>query len=139
LLIASSVGMVVAIATGRTRRTAVALLLVAISYYVGFIDVILYNYDRYLLPVCIVQALFGGLAFDRLLDRSAGRAHVWTTAAIGVVFAYSVLYSAAVDVLMVRDSRYAAERWLRTHAGSDRLIATVFPLVDLPRLNDLHA
>jgi hypothetical protein len=138
-LVASIAGMVMAILVRTTRRTAVALLLMIVSYYLGFIDVILYNYDRYLLPVCIVQALFGGLALDRLLAWSAARGRAWSRAAIGGAFAYTLLYAGTIDVLMVRDSRYTAERWLVAHAGSDRLVATIFPLVDLPRLNDLRA
>ncbi len=111
------------------RLFAGALLLVAASYYAGFIAVILYNYDRYLLPICVVQALFGGVAIEWLLARH-GRPIVLAA------FAYTLLYAATVDVLMWRDSRYAAEGWLTSRAmrGHDRLVATIFPLVTEPRM-----
>ena len=54
----------------RHRRRAVWLAWPVVSYYVGFINVVLYNYDRFMLPVCLVLSLFGGLAVDRWL---AGR------------------------------------------------------------------
>ena len=38
-----------------------------VSYYLAFINVVLYNYDRFMLPVCLVLSLFGGLALDRWL------------------------------------------------------------------------
>ena len=60
-------GLVLAIATPGQRRIAIWLLVPAVSYYLGFINVILYNYDRFMMPICFVLAMFGGLAFDRLL------------------------------------------------------------------------
>jgi hypothetical protein len=139
LCLASVIGFGIALTEKRHRRLALCLALAAASYYLGFIDIILYNYDRYLLPICVVQALFGGVAFDRLLGLSAAPARTWRVAVIAGVFAYSFLYAATVDVLMVRDSRYTAEAWLRVHAGEDHLIGTVFPLVVLPRLHDMES
>ena len=57
-----------------------------VSYYIGFIDVILYNYDRYLLPICIVQALFGGVALDRFLRWRGGPAPVWRIGVVAAMF-----------------------------------------------------
>jgi hypothetical protein len=45
--VASLTGLVVAIREARSRRAAICLAPVMVSYYVGFIDIILYNYDRY--------------------------------------------------------------------------------------------
>jgi hypothetical protein len=142
LFIVSMLGFVVALSDRQTRRPAMYLALMAVSYYAGFIDVILYNYDRYVLPICLVQALFAGVAIDRWLARSAGTTSTmspWRLALVSVALAYSVLYASTVDVLMLRDSRYTAERWLRGHAGSSDLIGTAFPLVVLPRLGDFES
>ncbi len=65
-------GLACAIATPRLRRVTIWLLVPIASYYLGFINVILYNYDRFVLPMCFVLAIFGGLAGDRLL--ASGRA-----------------------------------------------------------------
>lgn len=139
LCVASAAGFVVAARERASRRATLWLALVAASYYIGFIDVVLYNYDRYLLPICVVQALFGGVAVDRLLRPPDSARRTWRIAIVGTAFGYSLLYASTVDVLMIRDSRYTAERWLRDHAGRDHLVGTVFPLVVLPRMGDVES
>jgi hypothetical protein len=131
------IGAAVGLLAHESRRAAVCLVVLVISYYLGFINVILYNYDRYLLPVFVVQAIFGGVALDRFLG-SAGTRPSWRHATVIGVFAYTLLYVGAIDVLMIRDSRYAAERWLRDHVNRDDIIGTMFPMVVLPRLDDFH-
>jgi hypothetical protein len=59
--------------------------------------------------------------------------------AVAAVFAYTFLYTATVDVLLVRDSRYTIERWLDAHAGSDHLVGRVFRLIVLPRLDEFQS
>jgi fibro-slime domain-containing protein len=138
MCIVSLMGMVAALTQQRTRAAAVCLLLVAVGYYAGFIDVVLYVYDRYLLPICLVQALFAGAAFDWFLRSPAGARQIPRVALVAVVFTYTALYASTVDLLMMRDSRYTVERWLQAHAGPDRLIGTMFPGYVLPRLEGLH-
>src|SRR5262249_5099452 len=116
------------------RRAALSLVLVVVSYYLGFIDVILYNYDRFLLPVCAIQALFAGVLFDRWIGSAAADVRSWRMAGVAGVFAYGVLYVSTIDVLMLRDSRYFVEQWLRSHVGRDESIGTMFPLRNLPRI-----
>ncbi|HEY3884313.1 MAG TPA: hypothetical protein VGL62_03845, partial [Vicinamibacterales bacterium] len=120
MTIAAAAGFAIALARPAARRPALWLMLPAVSYYLTFINVILYNYDRFMLPVCVVLAIFGGLAFDALLasmrDARAARA----IAAAG--FAYSLLYAGAVDYLMIRDSRYEATRWLEAHVRPGDII-----------------
>ena len=68
LLLVSLAGVVLALlARRRTRRVTFWLAIPVVSYYLGFINVVLYNYDRFMLPVCLVLAMFGGLAIDRWL------------------------------------------------------------------------
>jgi hypothetical protein len=136
LWIASVIGMVVAAADPATRRVAIALAAVMVSYYVGFIDVILYTFDRYILPLCVVEALFGGVALDRFLRASSRPAPAWRKAVIAGVLAYSLLYAATVDVLMIRDSRYAAERWVHSHLAAGQGAGYMFPATVLPRLDE---
>jgi hypothetical protein len=110
------------------------MLLVAAGYYIGFIDVVRYEYDRYLLPIALIQSLAAGFAVDWMLQ--APIAQPLAGALVAALFAYSTLYGATVDALMLRDSRYAATAWLRSRAG-DRTIGRVFPLVVLPDLDGL--
>ena len=114
-----------------------SLLVPVASYYLGFIDVILYNYDRFVLPMCFVLAIFGGLAFDRLLS-SRSRVRGWGIAATAAAFAYTLLYAGAVDVLMIEDSRYDAERWMSAHVGRNELVGVSGLHESLPPLDDFH-
>ena len=125
-----------ALATPRQRRIAIWLLIPAVSYYVSFINVILYNYDRFMMPVCFLLAIFGGLAFDRLLrQRLPARAG----AAIAVVaFAYTLLYASTVDVLMIRDSRYEAEAWMAAHVTPTDIVGVSGLHEYLPRIDGYH-
>lgn len=129
LFAASAAGLVVAVRRADTRASAIRLTLIVLSYYLGFVAVILYDYDRYLLPVCVVQALFAGVALDALVG-----AAYWRRLATVAILAYSLLYAAMVDVLMTRDSRYDAERWLSAHVRREQLVGTAFPRVVEPRL-----
>jgi hypothetical protein len=134
----SIIGLVIAMKNPQTRRVAICLALICVGYYAGFINVVLYTFDRYLLPICIVQALFGGVAIDRILATS-GRAMPGRVALVTAAFAYTLLYAATVDVLMIRDSRYTVERWLRDHLRKGDGVGVVFPRTVLPRLHDVPA
>ena len=135
LFLAGVIGLAIAAATPRLRLMTAWLIAPAVSYYFGFINVILYNYDRFVLPMCFVLAVFGGLALDRLL--SAGpRARRWGGVAIAGAFAYTLLYAGTVDVLMMRDSRYGVERWAHEHVGRREMIGVSGLKEYLPRLDD---
>jgi hypothetical protein len=135
--VAGAMGLGLAIATPRLRRTAIWLLLPAVSYYVGFIDVVLYDYDRFVLPMCFVLAIFSGLACDRLLA-SGGRYKAPSRAAVAIAFAYTLLYAATVDLLMMQDSRYAVERWMGGHVRPRDLVAISGLHEYLPRIENYH-
>jgi hypothetical protein len=126
-------GVIVAVLTPAHRRVALWLVLPVIAYYASFVNVVLYNYDRFMLPVCFILALFSGLAFDRWLPAD-GRARPWRAAAAGAVFACTMLYAGMVDLVMLRDSRFTVERWLAAHVGPGDIVAYVFPLQYYPRL-----
>lgn len=134
MLLISGAGVVLALLTPAYRRVAVWLALPAVSYYVFFVNVVLYNYDRFMLPVCLVLALFGGLAFDRWLS-PGGRGQSWRAALAGLAFAITMLYAATVDLVMLRDSRYTVEQWLRPRIGPADVVGYVFPLQYYPRLD----
>ncbi len=128
------VGTVWVFADRTTRRPALWLAIPAVAYYVGFTNVVLYNYDRFVLPICLVLAMFGGFALDRL-TASCVSFRQWRIAGVGAVFAYTLLYAATVDVLMLRDSRYSVERWLGARAGAADAIGTIGIPRYLPRLD----
>ncbi|HEV7502981.1 MAG TPA: hypothetical protein VGQ33_23345, partial [Vicinamibacteria bacterium] len=99
-----------------------------------FLLIVLYVYDRFLLPVALVLALFGGLALARLVREPS-----WARrGAVAAVLAYGLARTVSVDLLLTRDSRYTVEDWLRREVGSVPLVAAVGPLEYLPRLDGLH-
>ena len=51
--------------------------LVAAAYYLSFINVILYVYDRFTMPIALVLSLFGGVAFDALCRARTPLRMVW--------------------------------------------------------------
>lgn len=132
-------GLTIALADRHSRNIAVALLLCAASYYVGFVAVVRYAFDRYLLPICVAQALFIGVAFDTLLRRTSADLRRAAGVGIGAAFAYTALYAATLDILMVRDTRYGAEWWLRQRTASHNIVGFVFPPTVVPRLQQLNA
>jgi hypothetical protein len=133
LFVVAAAGIALAAITPATRRTAWWLALPALSYYLTFTAVVLYNYDRFVLPVCVVLSMFGGLALDRAIS-PGGHINRWGVAAGSVVLAYSLLYAGMVDVVMLRDSRYSLERWLSAHADAHDLVGYVFPVQYYPRI-----
>jgi hypothetical protein len=134
MLLVAVAGTIVALASPRDRRTAIWLLTPVVSYYLGFIDVVLYNYDRFMMPVCLVMALFAGMAIARFTARvSAARA--WRLAVVTAVFAYTLLYGGTVDALMLHDSRYTVERWLTERVRAVDVVASSGLPRYLPRLD----
>jgi hypothetical protein len=138
MFLVAAAGVVLALLTPSLRRPAVWLTLPAASYYFGFVNVVLYNYDRFMLPVCLVLSLFAGLAFDRWLS-PGGRGHAWRAAAGGLVFASTMLYAATVDLAMLRDSRYTVEQWLAARVEPTDTVAFVFPRQYYPRLERFNS
>jgi len=113
---------------GTTTAPSLRWLLVPVlSYYLTFVGVILFFFDRYLLPIAIVLALYAGYWLERFVARGvrARRARVMLVAA---VFAYTAVYAVSVDYAMTRDSRYEVTRWLKAHARADQLTASLGPL-----------
>lgn len=100
--------------------TAVFLL----SYYVTFLVLILFCYDRYVIPMTFVLATFAGAALAALV-RPGGRAPRARRVLAGAIAVYSVLYAASVDFRLLADTRYEVERWVRAHAQHPRSVVAL--------------
>ncbi|HEY3119487.1 MAG TPA: glycosyltransferase family 39 protein [Vicinamibacteria bacterium] len=119
-------------------RPAVLLstLLPAASYALLFLAVAVVGYDRFMLPLCVVAALFAGHA--------VGRTGPWPlpaalrAALIATVAVYGILRVASLGLAMHHDARYAAEDWLAAHVRPGQQVAAVGPLAYLPRLHRLE-
>ena len=113
----------------RSRTAFVVLAAAAISYYVSFIAYAGYVYDRFLLPVTCIVAIFAAIGIRRLLDAGA----LPRVAGIALV-AWIVARAAATDVLLIRDSRVVAERWLEGQVKKNETVAAVNQYGYIPRL-----
>ena len=134
---ASLAGIAIGLANPRWRRQTVWLAAAVPAYYLGLINVVLYNYDRFMMPICVVFAVFGGLAFDRLLSAAAPTGR-WQRVLVAGAFAYSILYAATVDVLMIGDSRYLVGRWMAAHIARGTVIGAMGLHEYLPQLDDYY-
>jgi hypothetical protein len=108
-----------------------ALPLMALSYHLFYTAVIRYSYDRFQLPAAILLAVFGGAALDRFVG--AGRAK-WKPALAAALLGFGLFQAVSVDRLMLADSRYGVERWMRTHISASAVVGTATDPRYLPRL-----
>ncbi len=106
--------------------------LMALSYHLFYTAVIRYSYDRFQLPVALILTVFGAAAVDRFLGRRKIR---WKTALAAALLAFGLFQAVSVDRLMLADSRYVVERWLRAHVPASATIGTATNLEYLPRLD----
>jgi hypothetical protein len=113
---------------GRTTTPSLRWLLVpALSYYLAFVGVILFFFDRYLLPITIVLSLYAGYWLERFIAPGVRARRARVTLVAGAL-AYTGLYAMSVDYAMTLDSRYEVTRWLEGHAGRDQVIGSLGPL-----------
>ncbi|MEO8504703.1 MAG: heparin lyase I family protein [Acidobacteriota bacterium] len=103
-----------------------------VSYYVTFLNLILFSYDRYLLPVAVLLAFFGGRALG-VFTREGSRWPRWRQAAVATGFTYAILYAASVDARLLADSRYYVEDWVKAHAPKPISAAAVGRKKHIPR------
>jgi 4-amino-4-deoxy-L-arabinose transferase-like glycosyltransferase len=122
-----------ALAIRRKDGRLLILLVPVVSYYIFFMSVALYCYDRFVLPLAILLAFFAGDTLGRM-----ARQDWWGKVAAGVVLMYGLGRALSVDVLLAKDSRFAAEEWLATNAG-EAVVAFIGPLEYLPRSDRLNA
>jgi hypothetical protein len=120
-----------AAATRRGRfRGAGLLAFAACSYLVLFLGPILYVLPRFVLPVVFVVAVFAGLGAVHVWDRWPGLPRVLLAGAV----AYGSLSGAAMNVGLLRDSRYAAEEWMTYNLPAGAVVGLDGPNSYLPRL-----
>jgi len=130
-------GAAAALARPRANARWLYLLVPAVSYVATFLHVVLYGYDRFVLPLCLVLGLFGGALVARGL-RASPPLRAATAALAVAVFGYSLLRAASVDRLLTHDSRYEVERWMARNIPPGALVAAVGPPGYLPRFDGLR-
>ncbi len=126
LLCAAGLGL--ALVRGDTRL--LALLLPVVSYYVCFSSVVLYTYDRFLLPAIVVISIFGGHGFA---EAAAPRFRWLAGATVVAALSYGTLRAVLLDASIAADSRYRVESWLAAEVAASDRVAMLGPLEYLPR------
>ena len=117
----------------RRSTVALALLLPAVSYYLTFIAVVGYSYDRFMMPVCLVLSVFAAAAVDAAWPPGAPR---WRTVAVAAVLIYMTLRTSSINVMMAADGRYFVEDWIRAHVPARTRVGVLEHEAVLPRLPD---
>ncbi|MDH7511344.1 MAG: glycosyltransferase family 39 protein [Clostridiales bacterium] len=105
-------GLAAALVARRRNIPLLSLFLFPLSFEIFLIHVVMYNYARFYLPACVILSLFGGAFLGMAWDARHRLNKLIRVVLIGI-FAYSFLYASSIDVLMLMDSRYAAEKWIR--------------------------
>jgi 4-amino-4-deoxy-L-arabinose transferase-like glycosyltransferase len=108
------------------RRRFLWLLLPVVSYYLFFLVVAGYVYDRFVIGVGFVLAIFAGGFVEEVL-RADWPARRWRVAACAAGAAFIVWTGASMDVMMILDSRYDAARWMDSHRAGARVGLVGFP------------
>jgi 4-amino-4-deoxy-L-arabinose transferase-like glycosyltransferase len=125
-------GIAVALVVKPLNPILFAMLVPGVSYYLFFISVVLYHYERFLIPIAILMAFFGGKAMADWFAPQRG----WYRGKmilLGLLAGYSLWYAASVDINMVNDSRYHVEDWMKKHIAREASIALVGFWECLPR------
>jgi Dolichyl-phosphate-mannose-protein mannosyltransferase len=113
-------------------RILLAALVAVVSYWATFLNLILFTFDRYVLPVAMVLALFAGYALGELVRAGAPRRALrW--AVVAAVGAYSVLYASSIDFRLLADTRYDVEDYVARHARRPESVAAVGRRKHIPR------
>jgi len=133
LLVVCGFGLIASVLRTKKNLLLLASTAFAFSYYLFYINIILYNYDRFNIPICIVLAFFGGKALSGAMG-TAQKFAAGKRAGLFLIFGFSFLYAASVDVMMVKDSRYHIERWMRKNIPSNAVVGVASPLEYVPRL-----
>ena len=111
------------------------LLIPIVSYYLFYISVVFYNNVRYLLPSCLILALFGGKFIAELLN-PARRFFKVKAILINAIFVYTFAYAFSVNILMENDSRYYVEKWMEQNISKTEVVLGAGDRKYLPRLEN---
>jgi hypothetical protein len=127
------IGIVGVVDALRLRTLLVSrLLLFAASYFLMFIAIVMYHYDRFFIGICLVFAIAAGAWLDRWTRPGRPYRYVRLTIA-GFAIAYGAARVVSLDAIMIQDSRYFVERWLIDRIGPDTRIAAEGTSLYLPR------
>ena len=130
LLLLAAAGIVQALRR-REERWLLWLLVPVASYYLTFIAAGGVAYDRFLLGVMAILAVFAGVACAQLWH---GPRRVLGRGLILLAMLYSLSYAGSINVMLHRDARYAAEDWMSKNIRVDMPVGMLAPSLYAPRV-----
>jgi hypothetical protein len=133
LFLVCGAGLALSLFQKKKNALLLSLSLFAVSYYAFYIGMVLFNSDRYNMPIGIVLSFFGGWMISSLL-KPGPKFFKAKWAIVAIIFCYSFCYSLSVDILMIADSRYSIERWMKNNIPPEATIGLAGPAEDNPRL-----
>ncbi len=119
----------------KKRRLSLYLSAPALSYYLFFISIVLYSRDRFVIPVCLILCIFIGWFWSDIITNSKQYKKQIVLAGSLLVLSYSWLYATSVNLLMLQDSRYKAERWMKRQMPEDSVVGHVGIITYHPRIS----
>jgi hypothetical protein len=129
-------GIYVATALGpRAKRAGgLAPMLCALSFFVLFNGVVRRTDERFVLPQMLLFGMYAGLGIDALAFGMRDPLARAMPVAAAALLAWGLFECVAVDVALVRDTRYDAEAWLAEHVRAGEPLEVYGNIVYLPRL-----
>jgi hypothetical protein len=133
LTVAALAGLVQLARTGRTHLLLGMLTPVA-SYYLTFLVVILYVYDRFLIGWLPLAAMSGGISLAGLRDLRVPHA-AFGRVATAVFVAAGILNAAAINVVFFRDPRHDAWAWMQKNIPCGSSVGVTYNSSYVPPLD----
>jgi 4-amino-4-deoxy-L-arabinose transferase-like glycosyltransferase len=131
-------GVIKALLAKPRNTLLLSLLAFVVSYEIFLIHVVLYNYARFYLPLLLILSLFGGQFLGYVLEIRSRISTVFRFA-VAAIFVYSIFYAASLDVFMIKDARYVAEKWMRKNIPSEAVIGLAAWRAFEPRVQGYQA
>lgn len=132
------VGLATSVRQFRKNYLLFSLWVPIVSYYLFYVCLVWYNNIRYLMPIAIVLAWFGGKFLAEQLHPS-GKLFKVKAIAVSLIFVYTLAYSWTINVLMVNDSRYEVEAWMKANIPAQSLVLGAGDAKYLPRLDGFNS
>jgi hypothetical protein len=132
VLVAAALGLGVSISEGASSRGVLGLTVLPLGYLLTFVGVVGYVYDRFLLAVLVIVALFAARGIDWALHLIR---HFRTRQVVTALTLAGLLYpTASLSVRQATDTRRQAEVWMQDHLLDDPLVLGVGTALYLPNL-----
>jgi 4-amino-4-deoxy-L-arabinose transferase-like glycosyltransferase len=107
------------------------LLLTIVSYQVFLLHVVLYAFDRFFLVDAALLALFAGYALQSISKQYV----VLTRVLVVVLISFQFGRGTELNLLMLYDTRYRAEKWLASNVPTDTILGLYGNERYLPRFS----